>query len=135
MLKKRSFYLFSSLGLLSSYVWIWFVHTYETTSIQSICIFKNTMRIPCPACGSTRSTILILSGDFYLGFLTNPVGILISLIMLAAPCIMMWDYIKKDEKGWKMYNNIEYMLKKKRIIFPLIILIGLNWIWNIIKGL
>lgn len=40
-----------------------------------LCPFRFITGIPCPACGSTRATVMLMKGDFYLAFLANPISI------------------------------------------------------------
>ena len=97
----------------------------------SFCLFKDITEIPCPACGSTRATILLFKGEVLQSILMNPLalvtnfGILVSLLWLIYEIITgrneFMNFMKKD---WS---------KRYKVLIAVIIII--NWIWNIKKGI
>ena len=97
----------------------------------SFCLFKDITGIPCPACGSTRATILLFKGEVLQSILMNPLalvtnfGILVSLLWLIYEIITgrneFMNFMKKD---WS---------KRYKVLIAVIIII--NWIWNIKKGI
>jgi hypothetical protein len=98
-------------------------------------MIKNVTSFPCPSCGTTRAVQLLFKGDFTASVLTNPFGIIVSGSMLILPFWIVIDLILKKETFYTFYNKMESILKQKYIAIPLIILVVLNWIWNINKGL
>jgi cell division protein FtsW (lipid II flippase) len=98
-------------------------------------MIKYVTGFPCPSCGTTRAVQLLFKGDFIASVLTNPFGIIVSGSMLFLPFWIVIDLILKKETFYRFYNKMECLLKQKKIAIPLIILVVLNWIWNINKGL
>lgn len=47
----------------------------------SFCLFKELTGIPCPACGTTRAVVSLLSGDMSNAFLYNPCAVLLVLLI------------------------------------------------------
>jgi hypothetical protein len=98
---------------------------------HSFCLFKYITGIPCPACGSTRATILLFDGEFLKSILMNPLGIITNILIFAS---FLW-LIKDVLTGKNQYLDFmrsNWQLKYK--IFITVIILS-NWIWNIKKGL
>lgn len=106
---------------------------YTESNTYSVCIIKNISGFPCPSCGATRAVQLLFKGDFMGSILMNPFGIIISAILTLLPFWIVIDLILKKETFYTFYNKMECLLKQKKIAIPLIILVLLNWIWNINK--
>jgi hypothetical protein len=98
-------------------------------------MIKNVSGFPCPSCGTTRAVQLLFKGDYIASVLTNPFGIIVSGSMLFLPFWIVFDVLLKKHSFYTFYNKVESILKQKNIAIPLIILVVLNWIWNINKGL
>jgi len=98
---------------------------------HTFCLFKIITGIPCPACGSTRATILLFHGEFIKSVLINPFGILMNSLILLSIGWMIRDIIKNGD-------TFLPFLKKDwdyRIKILLIFIVLTNWIWNIVKGI
>lgn len=107
------------------------VRTWEPDS----CLFKHITGIPCPSCGSTRSILTLIHGDILNALLWNPLGILLALILAGFPFWMLYDLLSRKPTLWIVYTQAELYLKRKWIAIPAILVILVNWIWNIHKGL
>jgi hypothetical protein len=98
---------------------------------HTICIFKNITGVPCPACGSTRATLQLFHGELWGSILINPLGVLTNLFILISIFWMLFDIARSKETFFpfliKDWNN------KIKIFIVLIVLV--NWMWNIEKGL
>jgi hypothetical protein len=125
------------IACLAGYVWLYFSITKNITEKKSVevCLIKNVTNIPCPSCGSTRSVISLTKGDFLGALNFNPIGYLVALIMLIAPVWIIADTIKRTKTLFEFFLKIETYLKRPQIAIPLILLVFINWIWNITKGL
>lgn len=99
------------------------------------CAFKFTTGHPCPACGTTRSVLLLFEGNFSEAILMNPLGLLGFLGLIALPIWLAFDFFQKKQTLWEAWNAFEKILKIPIVYVPLIVLVLLNWIWNIYKGL
>ncbi|MDG1517645.1 MAG: DUF2752 domain-containing protein [Flavobacteriales bacterium] len=119
------------------YVWIYFISEKQFTENNQIngCLIKHFTNIPCPSCGSSRSVISLLNGDFIVALNFNPIGYIIVLTMLVAPVWIIMDTITKTNSLFNFYLKTENYLKKLKVAIPLILIIIMNWIWNITKGL
>lgn len=135
-LTKNRLYLLLITACFTGYIWLFYnffsernnQHTFET------CVIKKVTTIPCPSCGSTRSMVSLLHGHLTESLLINPLGILIALIMVICPVWILIDVIRKSNSLYLFYLKSETFLKKTYIALPLILLLIINWIWNIYKG-
>ncbi len=136
-LKRNKLYLYLIIACVVGYIWLFYCLKNGVSENESIgvCIIKHTTNVPCPSCGSSRSVISIIKGNFYDALMFNPLGYFIALIMLITPYWISIDLILKKRSLFNFYQNIEMKLKKAQFAVPLVMLIVSNWIWNIIKGL
>lgn len=132
---RNKLYLLLSLLTVVSYSYLW--HALYNTNYAGItpCVFKRVTGIACPSCGSTRSVVSIIKGNFKAALLINPLGIIIALLMLAFPLWLVSDVVLKKDSLYNSYIKTEKFLQKKYIAIPLIVLILANWVWNIFKDL
>lgn len=129
------FYLLMSLFFATGIAWLLF-NIYLTNSLFSrheICVVKNTLGISCPSCGTTRSVMAILNGAVAEAVYFNPLGFLVFGALLIVPCWMLFDLICAKKTLYVFFTTIESSIKSKKIAVFLILLVLLNWIWNIYK--
>tara|TARA_B100000795_G_scaffold81356_2_gene58639 strand:+ start:29372 stop:29788 length:417 start_codon:yes stop_codon:yes gene_type:complete len=136
-ISSKQLYLLLVILLIVGYSWVFYSSTVMQTSGSAleVCIFKKITSLPCPSCGATRSVSSILKGDFIQGIITNPMGLVISVIMLITPVWLIGDLFTEKETLHQFYLRVEKVLNKKIVFIPLIILILCNWVWNIYKNL
>jgi hypothetical protein len=135
-IKRNNLYALIFFACLAGYIWLFYnINNNAENKIISFCVIKHFTNLPCPSCGSTRSVISILKGNFYDALIINPLGYLVVIIMLVSPIWITIDIMFKKNTLLKFYQNIEYKLKNPFYAFPLLLLIVLNWIWNITKAL
>jgi hypothetical protein len=136
---RNKLYLFLSVACLTGYIWLYFTSSVASGSTApfttDVCIIKHTTNIPCPSCGSTRSALALLQGNFIESLYWNPIGILLLLILLATPAWIAYDLYTKKSSLHTFYFKLESYLRKKSIAIPALILVIGNWCWNIFKGL
>lgn len=135
-MKRSHLYTIILVACLFGYAWLEFVFTQnnsEHSGDLNVCLIKNTIHIPCPSCGSTRSVIALWEGSLRESLLINPFGLIISLILIVAPLWIMFDIVRKKESFFRIYRQSEIILRKKQFSIPLIVFVIGNWIWNIIK--
>ncbi|WP_142533039.1 DUF2752 domain-containing protein [Saccharicrinis carchari] len=122
---------------ISGYIWLYLGIQKGINEINSVevCLWKHITNIPCPSCGSTRSVFSLINGDFIKSLLINPFGLFITLIMLIVPLWITLDIITKRKSLFDCYQKFEQIIKKPQFAIPLVILVIINWIWNITKGL
>ena len=109
--------------------------TNQSNDEIGFCIFKKLTHVPCPSCGSTRAFLLLLNGNIIDSIYTNPLGIFILMYLLIAPFWLLYDLILKKKTLDTFYCKTEFYLRKRTIFIPFILLVILNWNWNISKGL
>ena len=100
-----------------------------------MCLIKHITNIPCPSCGSTRSIVSLTNGNFIEALLINPMGLIVAVIMSLAPLWILIDIATRRKILFEFYRKIETYLKRPQYSIPLILLVIINWIWNITKGL
>ena len=132
-MSKNKLYSLLLIACSAGFIYLLYQLYYPESSEYSVCIIKNISDFPCPSCGSTRAVQLVFKGDFMGSILMNPFGIIISAILTLLPFWIVIDLILKKETFYTFYNKMECLLKQKKIAIPLIILVLLNWIWNINK--
>jgi len=134
-LDRNKLYSVLFIACLAGYVWLYFSVTKNITEkkLVEVCIIKLATNIPCPSCGSTRSVISLTKGDFIGALKFNPIGYLVALIMLIAPIWIIADTIKGTKTLFNFYIKTETYLKRPKIAITLILLVIINWIWNITK--
>ncbi len=134
---RNKLYAILSMACAAGYIWLMLTYhrTFSLALEPGVCLFKRVTGVPCPSCGSTRSVLSILKGDFLAGILLNPFGIIIVLILLVFPVWIIYDVLSRRDTLFNAYNRTELFLKRKWIAIPAILLVLLNWIWNIAKSL
>jgi hypothetical protein len=103
--------------------------------LGSVCLIKNTTGIPCPSCGATRSVVEVINLNLGNAFLLNPLGFLITALLLITPSWIIYDVITKNDSLYTFYVskiNISQPFYMK-LLFVAAIMI--NWLWNIIKAI
>lgn len=102
--------------------------------IPTLCFVKQVSGYPCPSCGTTRSVIALLHGNWLDGFLLNPFGYLVLTGLLLIPLWLLYDFFLKKESLWIWYAKAEHQLQKGKLAIVLIAMVMANWIWNFYKG-
>lgn len=128
-LKRR--YRLLLLAIVGGYFFVGVSAYLQTQNHPTVCIFKNITGYPCAGCGITRGTILLFRGQFIESILLNPVAIVINVF-----AIFTFVMISRD----LLLNKSDFHTLSTKKINPyflavLVVLVILNWIWNIQKGL
>ena len=101
------------------------------SSIFLHCPVKFVYGIPCPACGLTRASALILEGRIVEAILLNPLVVVTHLLLFISACWMVKDLLTGKE-------TFLPTLRKRwhpTLFIPIIVLLLLNMWWNYVKGL
>lgn len=125
------------IACIAGYIWLYYsikINLTENNSVE-VCLIKHLTSIPCPSCGTTRSVISLTKGNLNEAINLNPFGLIIALIMLIAPVWIITDLILNNKSLFVFYQKTENILKKTKYAIPLILLVIINWIWNITKDL
>lgn len=136
-LNRNKLYAIMFMACLAGYIWLYYSLSNNETENKSfeVCLLKHATNIPCPSCGSTRSIISLTKGNFIEALCINPMGFIVVLIMLLSPIWIIVDTLTKRNTLFNFYKKIEIKLRRPQFAIPLILLVIINWIWNITKGL
>jgi Protein of unknown function (DUF2752) len=137
-MKRNKLYKLIILACFFGYSWLFFVNYIAVKSSKidfTVCLVKRVTSYPCPSCGSTRAISLFFEGNIITSLWLNPFGIIVSLIMIFCPIWIVIDFYTKKDSFYQFYRKTEAVLKTKSVYIPLILLVILNWIWNINKQL
>lgn len=132
---KNRLYAIISIACFLGFAYLFYKINYSESAHLTLCMIKNVTGYACPSCGTTRAVQLFLQGDLVASFLMNPFGIIVALFMVISPMWILFDSITKKETFYFWYIKTEKIIRNKWIAIPLILLVILNWIWNIYKGL
>lgn len=132
---RNKLYVIVSTACVAGYSWLYFSRMNGEANITgTMCLFKQFTGLPCPSCGSTRSILQIVNGNFLEALSLNPLGYVLLLLLVMLPLWIGVDVITKKASLYASYLNSEGFIKQKFIAIPLIFIVTLNWIWNIYKG-
>lgn len=131
----KKLYTLSVVGCLAGYGWLAISWLHAGNGGWTACLFKRVFHLPCPACGSTRSLLCLMQGDVQGAFMLNPNGFLLALLLVLIPLWMLFDLVSGRSTYYAFFRKAEAALADKRLFVSLVILVILNWIWNICKQL
>ncbi|HZX73781.1 MAG TPA: DUF2752 domain-containing protein [Cyclobacteriaceae bacterium] len=139
-MKPNQLYLLFTTLILAGYGWVGF-HLFQPepklqeNTIVGTCVFKSVTGISCPACGTTRSVVHLAHGDVEQAALINPFGFLAFLFLILIPFWLIYDLTFKQHSLYSAYVRTEKTIKTKAWVYiPLIMIVMINWLWNISKN-
>ena len=137
VLSRNKLYSILIIACAAGYIWVCFnmLNNQSVLEPVEVCFIKHFTNIPCPSCGSTRAILSLTKGNFNDAVRINPMGLLVAFIMLFSPLWILLDVVAKKNTLFTFYQKIDTYLKRPKIAIPLIIIVIINWIWNINKGL
>ncbi len=136
MTPKNKLYTVFFTAAVAGYAFFFYsLHYRSKSSNLSLCMIKDVTGYPCPSCGSTRAIKLLFQQRWIDSLYMNPFGIIVALMMVIVPLWIFIDVVFKKETFFKWYKKSEAIIKKPRIAIVLILLVLLNWIWNLYKNL
>ncbi|HEY9047704.1 MAG TPA: DUF2752 domain-containing protein [Ohtaekwangia sp.] len=132
----RKIYWILTLLSLAGYTWLGYHLVWPNHTAVTVCMFKNITGLPCPSCGITRSVLSLMQGDLYHAWMINPLGIIAALMLVAIPIWMAIDIVTARISLALAFRSAEEKIRTQKIIYiPLILLMAVNWGWNILKDL
>ncbi len=137
-ISRNRLYAILILSCIAGCVWLFLNssnHLVNNTNGITVCMIKHITNIPCPSCGSTRSVLSILHGEYLEALYWNPLGFILILIAVTIPIWITFDCATKKNSLVQFYNKAETILRQKKIAIPALFLVLANWFWNIYKGL
>lgn len=122
-------------GSVAGYLWIG-LHLFKPLHVNAfeVCFFKKTTHLPCPSCGATRSVLHLVNGELLAALQSNPVGVILALILFVFPIWIVIDHLYSSTTFYRFYLWAEVQIRKPMIAALGIILVVANWIWNYKKG-
>jgi len=135
-MRKQTLYRVLAALSLGGYGWLgWsYASDNQDASTPSVCLFKLATHLPCPSCGVTRALLYLTKGDIRGCLLTNPLGLLLGLALVIVPSWVLIDTFRRSDSLFRWYRKGEGMMKGWVSVVATI-LVALNWLWNIGKGL
>jgi hypothetical protein len=90
-----------------------------------------------PLSGLRHNTrrICFRSRKFYAGIQINPLGLMVSAIILIAAGVLFYDLIFNQIVLEKILQLTQAALKNRIFLSSILFLISVNWFWNISKDL
>ena len=136
-MNRSRLYLIMFIACIAGYAWLgWNLsHSSALTGSVEGCFIKNTTNMPCPSCGSTRGVMALTQGNFAEALSTNPFSYIIAVTLLMLPLWLAFDILLKRSTLYLFYKKSETYLKRPWFAIPLILVVLMNWIWNITKGI
>ena len=134
---RNKLYIFLSVACVIGFLWLSVAYFQRSSEVgeSSVCLFKQLTNFPCPSCGSTWLVIALLKGDFLEVLRWNPLGLILLALLIIAPFWILVDIRWKKSSLFDFYNQSEAFLKRRWIAGSAILLVVLNWIWTIYKGI
>ena len=134
MTRNKLYFIFFT-ACLAGFIYLFCtIHNLKSETFR-VCIIKNVTGYPCPSCGTTRAVSFLLEGKIIESVLINPFGIIVAIMMTLFPLWILKDIILKKDSFFRWYKKTEATIRKPWLAVILIILVLLNWIWNIYKHL
>ena len=132
---KNKLYSVLLIACLAGFIYLFYtIHTSQSDRFRT-CIIKNVTGYPCPSCGTTRALLLLMEGKIIKSIYLNPFGVIVAIIMTIFPIWVLIDIFFKKETFYFWFKNAEATIRKPWFALILIMLVLLNWIWNIYKHL
>jgi len=78
---------------------------------------------------------MIMEGNYFDALKMNPLGFIISCILLVCPVWIFADVMMRRNSFLLFYQTIESFIRIKWVTILMIGLVAINWIWNIMKGI
>lgn len=128
--------LYITTGIVCFFGIVWLLLDYYAAANVTLCPVKLVTGYPCPSCGTTRSISALFNGKIVDAFMINPLGIVSSIIIIGVLLLMLLDLLTKRDYYFKVYSRAEKFLQQHKAFSAiLVLLVILNWAWNISKGL
>lgn len=97
------------------------------------CINRLVLGHACPACGTRRALGLLLQGKIKASILMNPLGLLVSIVLLFIMGAAIYQKISGRPYLQQLKKKTDSFLGHWYVISFVFILVLLNWWWNILK--
>ena len=136
-MNRNKLYIFLFAACVLGYIWIAVASDRNLLNEADfgMCLFKRVTNIPCPSCGSTRSVIALINGDFSQALMWNPFGLVLLFFMIITPFWILGDIFLGKSTLFDFYKRSEKFLRQPLIAGMAFLIVLANWIWTIYKGI
>lgn len=83
----------------------------------------------------TRSVTTLAQGQLAEALWWNPLGIIMFASLITFPAWILYDVIRRKDTFHKFFISVENFFRNRPVAIVAIILVVINWIWNISKFL
>ncbi|MFN2395938.1 MAG: DUF2752 domain-containing protein [Bacteroidales bacterium] len=101
----------------------------------SFCLMRDITGVPCPSCGITRSVTTLAQGQLAEALWWNPLGLLMFASMITFPAWIFYDVIRRKDTFYEFFIRVENIFRNRPVAIIAIILVLINWVWNLFKFL
>lgn len=129
MSARRFYWLTAVLYLVGIFYLILHFHGIE---LAYHCPFKWIFHIPCAFCGTTRCVQALCHANWSDVWHYNLLGIPIFILLFILPPRLLYDAVKRQPTTYLLMTRWYQRLKSYALLW--IILLVINWLWNICKG-
>ncbi|MFM7217441.1 MAG: DUF2752 domain-containing protein [Flavobacteriales bacterium] len=129
---SKKFAVLSILACLTGYCWIF---GFSEAGWHLMCPFKAVTGVACPSCGSTRAAKALFSGSLYEVWSMNPLGAVVIVLVTLFATISMYDLVNGTAHAISWYRKLEGSISRKPVVGLMALLLLLNWIWSLEKGI
>lgn len=134
-MSRNKLYIFVISFTLIGGVWLLWNYFDHYNTRLTVCPFRFITGISCPACGSTRTAILLMKGELSSALTVNP----LTFITLSGTFIsFVWiiiDLMTRQSSFHRAWQSFEQSFKKKGVWIPTAAVVAILWIRNIWLGL
>lgn len=120
----KKFYILSTIIYAIACAWVIVAYCTEGQSGLVVCPSKLIYHIPCPGCGMTRATLLVIHGHWADAIRMNPNVVICMVGIIIFPILLVADMAKDTACLHQTYQKIEHLLHK-RLVISLILLFEL----------
>jgi hypothetical protein len=134
MMSKSALYRFVGITCLVVYGWVGFnlVRLFiKGSSAPDVCLLKSTTGVPCPFCGTTRSIMSVLQGEWMNALHLNPLGILLIVFVMIVPLWMLVDYISGTQSFYRTFNVWAKRLGYRGVMILGTVIVLSLWLWQL----
>ena len=117
----KKFYILSTIIYAIACAWVMVAYCTEGQSGLVVCPSKLIYHIPCPGCGMTRATLLVIHGHWADAIKMNPNVVICMVGIIIFPILLVADMARGTACLHQTYQKIEHLLHK-RLVISLILL-------------
>lgn len=116
-------------------VCFWLLSVNEGQTSLTVCPSKLVYHMPCPGCGVTRATLLMLKGHIIDALMLNPNCLFAIIFVFTYPILLIFSVIKKKAYIIYSYHKVDKILRNKRCLITFLVGELIVWAHNIVAGI